>query len=273
MSSETSTFSNPPATQRVSGEPTWIDLIATDVAKARAFYGGLFGWEFHDGGEQYGHYTTVTKDGKAVAGLMEKTPDMGDLPDVWSVYLLVDDARATIAAAREANRPVYVEAMDVGDLGVMGVIADPADAAIGLWQARSFAGFEKVAEPGAAAWFELSSTDYQAAVSFYRDVFGWQTETMSDTPEFRCTTLGAGEHAKAGIWDASGVLPAGTPSAWMVYFAVPDTDAAIETAKALGGSLVEGPEDSEWGRVARLADDQGAHFKIISSDSEESSTR
>ena len=266
MSIETSTSEKPAATQRMAGEPIWIDLVATDVAKAQAFYGELFGWEFHDGGEQYGHYTTVTKDGRAVGGLMGKTPDMGDMPDVWTVYLHVADARATIAAAAEANGQVCVDAMDVGDLGVMGVVADPAGAVIGLWEPKEFSGFEKVAEPGAGAWFELSSTDYEAAVSFYRGVFGWQTETMSDTPDFRYTTLGAGEQARAGISDASGVLPDGTPSGWLVYFAVPDTDAAIEKAEALGATLVEGPDDTEWGRLAHLTDDQGAHFKIMSSD-------
>ena len=73
-------------------------------------------------------------------------------------------------------------------------------------------GYELAAEPGAPVWHELHTKDYDKAVKFYQDVFGWDTAVLSDTPEFRYTTLGAGDAAKAGILDASGFLPEGVPS-------------------------------------------------------------
>ncbi len=102
-------------------------------------------------------------------------------------------------------------------------------------------------------------------MTFYERVFGWQTSVMSDSPDFRYTTLGSGETAQAGIMDASGYLPGEVPSHWQVYFAVEDTDATVERALAMGGTLLDGPADSDFGRVAQLADPTGGMFKVISS--------
>ena len=107
----------------------------------------------------------------------------------------------------------------------MAMIADATGASIGVWQPGEMKGYGLAAEPGTPAWHELHTKDYATAVKFYQDVFGWDTDVMSDTPEFRYTTLGAGDAAKAGIMDASGYLPAEVPSNWQVYFAVEDADA------------------------------------------------
>ena len=37
----------------MSGEINWIELPAADTAKARAFYGGLFGWTTSEFGGDY----------------------------------------------------------------------------------------------------------------------------------------------------------------------------------------------------------------------------
>ena len=48
-----------------------------------------------------------------------------------------------------------------------------------------------------------------------------------------------------------------------MYFAVPDTDAAVEKIKELGGSVLVPPTDIEPGRFAVVMDDQGAPFNVI----------
>jgi uncharacterized protein len=85
---------------------------------------------------------------------------------------------------------------------------------------------------------------------------------MSDTDEFRYTTLGAGDEARAGIMDASKFLPEGVPSNWQVYFGVENVDAAVGKAQALGGQLLQPAEDTPFGRMATLADPTGAVFRI-----------
>ncbi|MFD5278634.1 VOC family protein [Pseudarthrobacter sp. NPDC058362] len=222
------------------------------------------GWEYQTGDqEKYGGYTTAYKQGKAVAGLMQKDAEQAGMPDAWSTYLRTDDAEATAEAVTAHGGQVYVAPMDVPEQGHMAFFGDAGGAAIGVWQPREMGGYELVAEPGTAAWHELHTKDYDAAVKFYQDVFNWDTTVMSDTEEFRYTTLGAGNEAKAGIMDASGYLSDDVPSHWQVYFNVENTDDSIERAVALGATVLDGPEDSPFGRVASLADPTGATFKII----------
>ena len=42
-----------------------------------------------------------------------------------------------------------------------------------------------------------------ADLDFYRSAFGWETHAVSDSPEFRYTTLGEGENQLAGVMDAT----------------------------------------------------------------------
>jgi predicted enzyme related to lactoylglutathione lyase len=50
---------------------------------------------------------------------------------------------------------------------------------------------------------------------------------------------------------------------WLVYFAVDDADAAVQRATGNGGRVLFGLEDSPYGRMATLADPNGAVFGVI----------
>ncbi|MEI2276989.1 VOC family protein [Paenarthrobacter ilicis] len=246
------------------GAPCWIDLMTSDTAKAKAFYTAIFGWTYETGDQEtYGGYITAYKDGQMVAGMMAKQPDMTAMPDLWSTYLRTDDIQATTRAAAANGGQVYMEPMDVPAQGSMAMYADASGASIGAWQFGEMKGFELAAEPGAPAWHELLSKDYAAAIAFYQNVFGWQTDVMSDTPEFRYTTLGSGDDSKAGIMDAAGFLPEQVPSMWSVYFCVENTDATVEKAIALGATVTQPAEDSPFGRLATLSDPTGAVFRVV----------
>ena len=62
--------------------------------------------------------------------------------------------------------------------------------------------------------------------------------------------------------DASGFLPAGVPSNWVIYFGVEDAYATAAKAVELGGTALRTPEDTPHGRNATLADPHGAIFII-----------
>lgn len=250
-----------PAPTPLAGAPCWIDLFTSDPAGATAFYGGLLGWSPAPPDPRFGGYFVFTLGDRAVAGCMRNDGQGG--PDAWSVYLSSDDAERTAADAAAHGAAVHVPAMQVAEHGVMALISDPGGAAVGIWQAGSMAGFEAVAEPGAAAWFELHTRDYDTATTFYRDVFGWDAHVMSDTPEFRYTTLGSGDGARAGIMDDAPHTTDDERAAWAVYFAVRDTDAAVARAVELGGTLVTPPHDTPYGRLAVLADTTGTRFRLI----------
>ena len=120
-------------------------------------------------------------------------------------------------------------------------------------------------EHGAPSWFELFTRDYTGALDFYRSVFNWKTEVEGDTDEFRYSTLrdpAASDRQLAGVMDASTFLPEGVPAHWSIYWDVIDVDASVAEVIALGGSVMDAPMDSPYGRMASVADPSGAMFKL-----------
>lgn len=253
----------PTRNDTITGAPCWIDLLTSDADRSRAFYGELFGWTSVQGGPETGGYVNFLKDGQPVAGAMANDGQSGAV-DGWTVYLEVADAKATADAAAANGGVSYMDPMDVLDLGVMGMVADPGGASVGLWQPGTHRGFAVVAEPGAPAWFELHTRAYEASIEFYRTVFGWDAHVASDEPDFRYTTLGQGENQAAGVMDASAFRPENLPAEWSIYFGVEDTDAAVARVVELGGKVVEPAVDTPYGRLARVADPVGVHFKLVS---------
>ncbi|MDQ4093216.1 MAG: VOC family protein [Actinomycetota bacterium] len=244
------------------GAPCWIDLMTSDTERSREFYCELFGWTAEEPADEFGGYFNFAKNGVRIAGCMASQPG-SEVSDVWSVYLAADDARKTVDTAAAHGGQVLATAMDVADLGTMAVISDPGGAAVGIWQPGRHQSFGVLGEPGAPSWFELQTRDYEATVTFFREVFGWDTHVVSDTPEFRYTTLKHGEGWLAGIMDASSFLPEGVPAHWSVYFGVEDTDATLTRIVDLGGSILMAAEDTPYGRLAAAADPTGAQFKLV----------
>jgi predicted enzyme related to lactoylglutathione lyase len=245
------------------GAPCWVDLQSSDRARSIAFYGGLFGWTAEEADEAFGGYTNLQLDGERVAGLMQHQPGQGGVADVWTVYLAVDDAAAAVQSTRDNGGDVLVDAMPVGALGVMAVVADPTGAVIGMWQPGEHRG-GVVATTGAPCHFELHTRDHAGALSFYEKVFGWSAARTSviDTPELRYAVLEIGDGENAGIMDAGSFLPEGMPAHWEVYFAVDDADAATARAVELGGAVVQPAESTPYGRLASVADSTGALFRL-----------
>jgi uncharacterized protein len=244
------------------GAPCWIELFTSDVETGRAFYHELFGWTSDEPAEELGGYFTFYKEGVRVAGGMHNDGQSG-APDVWSVYLACEDAKATADAAKANGGQVMVEPMEVMDLGSMVVVSDPGGGVIGGWQPGTHTGFGVYAEPNTPHWFELQTRDYDASIDFYRKVFAWDAHVASDTPELHYTTLGEGEAALAGIMDATAFLPDGVPGQWSIYFGTEDADATLAKVVELGGSIVQPAEDTPYGRLATAADPAGINFKLI----------
>jgi predicted enzyme related to lactoylglutathione lyase len=235
--------------------------MTSDTAKAVDFYTQLFGWEADEPNEEFGGYINFNKDGARIAGCMAGQPGM---PDLWSIYLASDDAAKTAEVAKANGGSVMLEPAAVGEFGTFAFLIDSSGAGIGVWEPKAHPGFRVFGEANTPSWFELHTRDYDAAVDFYRNVFRWDTHSVSDTAEFRYTTLGGGDSPQlAGIMDASAFLPEGVPSHWSVYFGVDDTDATLSKINQLGGSTVQPAEDTPYGRLATAVDSTGAQFKLV----------
>jgi hypothetical protein len=242
------------------GTPCWVDLASTDMAGAKAFYSGLFGWEVAEGGPESGGYSMFQKQGKNVAGLGPVM--MEGQPTAWTTYISVDDADATVAKVTAAGGTVLVAPMDVLDVGRMAVVMDPTGAAIALWQPRAHHGADLANEPGTFTWNELQTRDTEAAKAFYRAVFGWGAHT-SEGGTMVYTEWKRGEDSLGGMMDMPAEVPAQIPPYWLVYFAVDDCDASAAKASGLGGATLMPPMDVEPGRFAVLSDPAGAVFAVI----------
>ena len=223
--------------------------------------GDLFGWKAEEPGQEYGGYINFTKDGVRVAGCMARRPGPG-MPDVWSVYLATDDA-----AARPSSWPPptavrsYVPAMPVGDLGTMAVVGDPGGRGDRRVAAGTAQGLRGLGEPGAPCWFELHTRDYEATVPSTATCSAGTPTSMSDTPEFRYTTLGDGEEPWPGSWTRR--VPArGVPSHWSIYFGVetPTPPWARRSSSAARSSCLPRTRRTA---ASRPPPTTGAAFKLV----------
>jgi len=250
----------PEFTSYDAGTPSWVDHSSKDFQASNAFYGALFDWKADDQGEEMGHYTLMRKGGKTVAGNM---PAMGEgQPSAWVTYVSVDNADATVELAQKAGAMVFVEPMDVSDIGRMAVFADPTGAAIGVWQPKSFIGAELANEAGAFSWNELNTRDLAASKAFYTKVFGWEPNDL-DMGGMSYTEWKLGDKTVAGMMPMPDMVPAEVPAHWLVYFGVDDTDATVAKATQLGASALVPPTDIPPGRFAVLSDPDGATFAVI----------
>jgi len=252
-------------TSYTPGTPCWVELSGTpDIEASASFYGELFGWEVPElpNSAELGGYRRAKKGGKDVAGVSPRMED--GQPTVWATYVSVTDAAGTVAKVGEAGGQVIAEPMDVMGLGTMAVFTDPTGAVCGIWQPGTFAGAELVNEPGTVGWNELSTRDTAAAKQFYAAVFGWGYDDEQSDRTGTYTMWKVGDAMVGGMLDMNALgMPAEIPPHWLVYFGVEDADAAVETVKSGGGSVMNGPIDIPVGRFAVVSDQFGAAFAVL----------
>ena len=113
-------------------------------------------------------------------------------------------------------------------------------------------------------WYELMTSDPDAAEAFYGAVVGWK---MADAgqPGMRYTILSAGDRGMGGLMALPAeACKAGARPGWLGYVGVPDTDKAAKRIVEAGGAIHRGPADiPDVGRFAVVADPGGALFQLL----------
>jgi predicted enzyme related to lactoylglutathione lyase len=244
------------------GEPCWADVTAPDVDAAKSFYGALLGWTFGETGPDFGNYVMCFKDGKSVAGISPPMPGTENSPPVWSLYLWTSDADATAKRIEQSGGKLLMGPDEVPGFGRFGFALDPTGAAFGVWQPIQHRGSQLFGEPGALGWAEVLTRDPATADAFYRGLFGYEQEQIGDGESFDYTVWNLGGEPVAGRLKMTEQF-ADVPPHWMIYYVVEDADRAVELVTANGGRVNDGPVDSPYGRMASVADPNGAVFSVI----------
>jgi predicted enzyme related to lactoylglutathione lyase len=116
--------------------------------------------------------------------------------------------------------------------------------------------------PGVPCWVEASEPDPDAAVAFYRGLFGWDLEdTMppGSPGKYFIARLAGRDVAAVGSQPQGGAAGA----AWNTYIWVDSADEAAAKVRAAGGRIVTDPFDvADAGRMAVFADPEGAAFCV-----------
>jgi predicted enzyme related to lactoylglutathione lyase len=249
------------------GRPLWYELMTTDTKSAERFYQTVVGWTSasFEGSPQ--PYTMFRRSGDvAVAGLM-KRPDDLHAPPFWAMYVGVpklEDAAAVITRLGGRACSPVIEVPAVGRLQMM---MDPQGAAFYIYEPSDpdDQRLEGAADIGDASWHELMTTDAPAAMTFYKEVFGWQPSEALDMGPMGKYQMFNRPHGMLGGMMNKPPEMANVPPNWQIYFRVPDVDAAAERIKAGGGHILNGPMDVPGGsRVLNAADPQGAVFGLHS---------
>jgi len=239
-------------TSYTPGTFCWVDLVVEDPNAAKAFYTGLFGWEY----EEQAPYSIAQLAGRAVA-VIGPLPD-SSMPPHWNCYVSVEDAEAVAARAEALGATVAVGAAEAGDSGRFAVFQDPQGAFLSVWQPGGHFGAAVVNGPGALSWNDLLTPDVEASTAFYRELFGWEIAEIPGAGGQYSSIANRG-HKNGGLM----AMPPGAHPAWNLYFGVEDTGAAIARAGELGGQVVMGPMAVPGGRFAILRDPQNAVFSVL----------
>ena len=248
------------------GEVCWTDLQTPDVAAAKEFYAGIFGWRYEDNPTPDGRsFAKAFLGQELVTVIAPQTPQQQDAgaPARWNVYFAVDDAGALAAEVPRAGGTLDFGPEAVGDTGVMVFLTPPGGGTNGAWQGGSHFGSARTEEAGALAWVELLTPEPQAAVGVFQQLFGHEvTEYPQDDGGMYTTLMAAGTEV-AGIATVP-KAEQGLEPGWQVYFGVPSVAQAVAAARAAGAVvLVEPEDDGEAGTIATLRDPQGGVFSLL----------
>ncbi|MFE3881024.1 VOC family protein [Kitasatospora sp. NPDC059146] len=251
------------------GSPCWIDLGSPDIPATAAFYGRVFGWTFQEVPET-GGYGFLQLDGRTVGALGHLD---GGARSAWTTYFRTADVDATVKAAEQSGATVRVPPMDVMQEGRFAALTDPQGAEFAVWQSGNTVGLDAVSEDNTLVWSELHTRDQDGGFSFYHGLFGWRVENFEPSPgmNYRVISTAEGDQQQTSFGGIAPTMQPEQPSAWTPYFAANDVDALVTKATAAGGSvLMPASYVENVGRIAWLADPNGAPFALIKGEPRES---
>jgi predicted enzyme related to lactoylglutathione lyase len=241
----------------------WHELMTADPEAAATFYRNVVGWETRPWGHHVAYTLCVAPVGP-VAGIMALPEDARAMgaPPAWLSYLGTPDLDATIAHATGLGGRVLKGATAIEGAGRYAVLADPQGASFGVY-APTQSSAQPAMGKGQFVWHELATDDIEAALGYYRALFGWSEVHRMDMGAMGPYVIFGREGVQLG-----GVYrrPAGQGggASWLAYTHVASAEAATAAAVAAGARVLHGPADVPGGRISMLVDPQGVAFAVHS---------
>lgn len=113
-------------------------------------------------------------------------------------------------------------------------------------------------------WTEFVTIDARAALDFYRHLMGWSVEQVPMENGGTYYRLEAAGRGVGGVFQMSQAQrDAGMATGWVGYVYSSDVDGDARRLQQAGGKLYRPPEDIPVGRLAPVADPQGAGFLLF----------
>jgi predicted enzyme related to lactoylglutathione lyase len=186
----------------------------------------------------------------------------------WLGYVAVGDVDDAIARATAAGASVLMPAWDQPGVGRLAMIADPQGAPLYLMDPlppedpNQASDAFSVDQTQHVSWNELSTTDPDAAIAFYTDLFGWEQQgamDMGEMGQYRFI-----QHGGVGIGAVMRKPPQMPVSLWTYYIGVDDIDRAATAITEGGGTILHGPMEIPGGEYALNGlDPQQAAFGLV----------
>jgi uncharacterized protein len=244
------------------GRFVWYELMTSDTAAAKAYYGAVAGWGTTDVPMPGMTYTILAAGATQVGGLMQMPAHCAGMRPFWSGYIAVDDVDATADKVKRLGGSICNSPADIPNVGRFAVVADPQGAVFNLFKPLNPGEPVTGMAPGRFNWHELHSADWPAAFDFYHSMFDWQrgeSVDMGGMGLYQVFTIGG--TPCGGMFDSKAVKDRGF---WLYYVGVDDIDAAAGRVTGSGGTIQNGPHQVPGGMwIIQATDPQGAAFALL----------
>jgi len=247
----------------VRGHFVWHELMTTDTKSAAEFYTKLVGWKTKLWNESYSMFMSGARPMAGLMVLPEDARKMG-APPSWLSYIGTPNVDETAKQATSLGATILKAPTDIPTVGRFAVIQDPQGAAFAAFKGLQDMPSDPKPGIGDFSWHELATTDWRAALSFYKSLFGWEeTEAMDMGPEGTYQMFGWKGRMIGGMYTKPTQRPG--PAAWLAYINIADSKKAVGVTKKLGGQVLNGPMEVPGGDlIAQGLDRQGAAFAVHS---------